>query len=488
MTNQATVLDIQKEKDHFDELAIKELIVKANQKIKDYENRPLLKFPVDALPSRLAEVVSSYYNSLGLPAEYFATTMLTTIGCLLGNAYAIKEPRGGVHPPILYTLNVGPPSIGKTPAVTSILKPIFEIERKNRQAYADQMRLYKELIEDEKEATEPSASQTLMNDTTVEELVKVMEKNPRGLLVFHDEASSWISQMSRYNSSDQSFWLGTWSGSPIKVNRVGRGVVFVERPSVGVISSIQPGILKKIAENGKDVDGFFARLLFAYPDNTLKKQYSKTKPDLNLIAWWEYCVEWVNNLPNAFVAPEDEFGDWTINRIELELTREAEKAYIEWYNKNVEAINEANDEVIEGILGKFDSYCLRFSLILEMMERAINNNSKKGFEDSLPTWNEVIEWKITELSMKRAIMLVNYFKTTSLKVVNRLQSPVEQLPDNEKLWYDSLPHDENITTKMALKLGKTCGLEERQIYRLLGNQKIELFNRLKRGVYERKYF
>lgn len=465
---------------------VERLLRDAKTRIEKYESRPIVKFPTAAFPDRIGSMILSFSKCYGMPAEYFGTTVLTVAGALLGNAYVVDEPRGGKHAPILYSVIVGKPSIGKTPAVKMMLRPLFEIEKRYRRQHEDKMRAHKQAEEDGQEEDAPSMQQVLINDATTEEIVRIMESNPRGILLYRDELKGWVSSMNKYTGGkggDESFYLENWSNSLVKVNRVGRGVTFVEKPSCSVIGTIQPAVIKKLVDDGKEVDGFLARLLFAYPDNVQKQYYSKVKPDPNDMEWWEYVVNWIDSLPNEFIEPGDEIGSWDVTSIPLKLSKEAEDAYIKFYNKNVDEINGADDEVIDGMLGKFDSYCLRFSLIMEIMQRAIDWPESKA--EVLP--QDVEKWEIQELSVFRAIEVVNYYKKTALRVVNRLQSPVEQLPDKHKIWYTTLPFDEVISTEMALKVGERCNMSKSTVYRYLRNAKLDLFNNLGRSKYDRKH-
>lgn len=438
---------------------------------------PRLEFPVDSFPDRLAEMIRSYNACYGLPTEYFGLTMLTVAGTLLGNAYMVED-RGYLHPPLLYSVVVGKPSIGKTPAIKFFLGPLFEIQKNYRRLYKEKKREYDEAMRDGKgDYTEPREFGILANDATVEAINRLLQANARGILLYRDEIKGWIASMNQYRKgADEAFWLENWSNSTIIVNRVGAETLFIEKPFCSVIGAIQPGILKKLAEGGKDLDGFVARLLFAFPDDAKKTPYSKMRPDPELMAVWTYVVNWLHGLPSIMVEPSDRYGDWDIQSVKIGLTQEAQDLYEQFYNRNAEAINQTDDEVVDAIFGKFDSYCLRLALIIEFLEFAT-----QGIDDI--RIEECAERKISKESMTRAINLCKYFQRSALKVVNRLAGPVEQLDTKRRVWYETLP--EEFSRSLAIDLGDAAAMSSRTVARLLNDT--ELFQRVRQGIYWKKY-
>jgi hypothetical protein len=109
---------------------------------------------------------------------------------------------------------------------------------------------------------------TVVEDTTTEALVAVLETNVRGVLVAKDELSGWVRSMDQYKAggrgSDRQFWLSLWSNSPVVVDRKGKGEpMMVPKPWVSITGSIQPSVLPELA-SGRD-DGLRERFLVAYP-------------------------------------------------------------------------------------------------------------------------------------------------------------------------------------------------------------------------------
>ena len=68
-----------------------------------------------------------------------------------------------------------------------------------------------------------------------------------GVGVFKDELAGWLKDMNKYrDGSDLEFWLSTWSGTSVNVNRLTRVGSFVENPFIPVIGGIQPAVLNEL--------------------------------------------------------------------------------------------------------------------------------------------------------------------------------------------------------------------------------------------------
>src|SRR5918994_6064481 len=110
---------------------------------------------------------------------------------------------------------------------------------------------------------------TVVDDTTVEALSRVLKESPRGVLVGKDELDGWIRGMDQYKAggkgSDRQFWLSAWNSDPITVDRKGAPeALMVSEPFVGISGGIQPEVLKDLSRGPED--GMLDRFLCAYPE------------------------------------------------------------------------------------------------------------------------------------------------------------------------------------------------------------------------------
>src|SRR5699024_4916036 len=92
--------------------------------------------------------------------------------------------------------------------------------------------------------TEPAWQQSLVSDFTPEALTDVHKFNKRGVGVYADELASWFKNFNRYNKgSEEQFWLSVWSGAPIRINRKTSEPIYIQKPFISVVGTIQPGVL-----------------------------------------------------------------------------------------------------------------------------------------------------------------------------------------------------------------------------------------------------
>ena len=121
----------------------------------------------------------------------------------------------------------------------------------------------------------------------MEALAVLLQNQPRGLLVAHDELSGWTGSFDAYKSGgggkDVATWLSLHRAGAVVVDRKsGQKLIRVPRASVSVCGGIQPAILTRSlsGHNGESVDGkgqehvengLLARLLLAMPPRKPKR-------------------------------------------------------------------------------------------------------------------------------------------------------------------------------------------------------------------------
>src|SRR5690625_5149123 len=136
----------------------------------------------------------------------------------------------------------------------------------------------------------PTKQQFIADDITLEALVDLHECVPTGVGVFKDEWAGWLKDMNKYREgSDLEFWLSTWSGSSINVNRLTTAGSFVESPFIPVIGGIQPNVLKDLFTQDKKDNGFMDRMLISYP-NIVIPEYNEAEISYEAIDWYNSAL------------------------------------------------------------------------------------------------------------------------------------------------------------------------------------------------------
>lgn len=470
-----------------------ESLEKVGEKLQQQkESRVVTNFPIEAFPKRIQNIITCFYECYRLPVDYHAASILTTASVAIGNGYAAYYKRRQVYPAILYTAVVGFPSSGKSPGIEFGTYPLEEIERKYREQYQVLLEEWKEKafkasLSGDPEPDQPVSKDVIIKDATMESINGIMMRNPKGLLLYQDELKAWINNMNSYRKgSDLESWLSNWSGKSVKVSRSGKDPIWIPYPFISTIGGIQPGILHELANNGKADNGFLARILFAYPDEMECPPETNQEPDQSVIDLYTGFINFLDKLPNHIEV--DETGAYKFNRlqrIEIPLSEEAKVRYIQFLNDYSEQMNETDEEAIKGILGKLKQYCLRISLILEMLQLAEQfapestdvpeELDKADWSNwSIPDLEDVEKVQISLQSLENAILMTEYFRKTAYKVVERLESPAKQLPTYQSFLYEQLPNefDSALAREIAKKMreeDEKCKLSDRTVYRMLND-------------------
>src|SRR5215203_7046318 len=374
-------------------------------------------FPTDALPAPAKRLVDQAAKAIGCPPDAIALAALVALGSAIGNSRVVQPKRNWSESAAIYGAVIAESGEKKTAAVGAATQAIQKLEhrlqREHETAMEEFAREVREYKVEEKDAhksglaappppRKPDAERVLTNDPTIEALIPILKENPRGLLLERDELVGWVKGMDQYKSggkgSERQFWLSTWSGRPVSVDRKSQqGPVSVLKPFIGVIGGVQPDVLEDLAENRED--GMLERFLFVYPE-TLNSMW--TEDDISEGALIAYA-ELHERLRNLSMVTDDE-GD----PIEQPLTFsvDARDAYINAYNiHRMEMSAPGFPRYLRSVWAKLEAYMLRLTLIVACCRFA---------EEGEPE-------RIEEEDVLRAIMLSGYFKDMARKVFATLR-------------------------------------------------------------------
>lgn len=425
-------------------------------------------FPVDAFPEVIQQIIIETNRCLNFPIDFIGASLLCTAGIAVGNTHKVQVKKTWYENPVMYLALVGKSGTTKSHPLSFALEPIYSHDRKSYKDYLEQKSEYdyiNSLSKKEKEETgigeveKPVLKKNLVSDITPESLAEVHKFNIRGIGLHADELASWVRNFDRYNNgSEEQFWLSTWSGKTITIDRKSSEPILIASPAISVVGTIQTGILKELSGNDKSQNGFIDRILFAYPGHFEKEYWSEEEVNELTIENWHKIISRILELP----VPLDEAGN---PRPEiLSLNPEAKKLYVEWYNQNIDLSKTTEDEAKAGLFAKLSQYTLRFSLILELLYWSCGESERTA---------------VGVKAISGAIELAEYFRSTALKVHEILSNPLEQLPENKQKLYAALP--ETFTTAEGHQLAESFKISERTYKRFLKDKKF--FRWLKQGNY-----
>lgn len=263
----------------------------------DHPLPPVKPLTQAMLPAELWPWVSDIAYRVQCPIDYVAAVALVMLGSVIGAGCAIrpKQKDNWMEIPNVWGAVVGPPGSKKSPAVTQVMAPLFQLDRDAQQQYGTarlqytiDLDHYKSALDQYKKQikgqqgqasshpgpapTEPVCKRHYTNDCTFEALSCILEGNPRGCLVSHDELTSLLAGFERPGrEGERQGYLTAWNGlQGHRVDRVGRGAIYIPRLAVSVLGGIQPDKLEEFLSNTQNSfgnDGFMQRLqLMVYPD------------------------------------------------------------------------------------------------------------------------------------------------------------------------------------------------------------------------------
>lgn len=370
-------------------------------------NKTDLNFPIEVFPKPFQSYLIECNEKLDSIIDYMGCSLLWTMSLLVGNLFRIKVKNGWYENPVVWFSLVGRAGVGKTPSIRRILYPLIkennkEIKNyiKNNESYREYEKLSKKDKEQQIEVDKPIKKQFIADDITLEALIDLHQEVTTGVGVFKDELAGWLKDMNKYREgSDLEFWLSTWSGTSVNVNRLTRVGSFVENPFIPVIGGIQPAVLNELYNQEKKDNGFMDRMLISYPDVTIPK-YNDEEISTDAIIWYNSTIA---NLRKVIQKLKQETDEDEIKKIEVYFNSEAKNLWINKFNEITEKQNSDNEnEYFKSMYPKQKSYIPRFAFLLNALNSVCNAD---------------IDFKIIEAdAMKGAIKLSDYFVATAKKI------------------------------------------------------------------------
>ena len=234
-------------------------------------------FPIECFPPMIQDIVIGLRESMGFPIDYTALAMLAAVSTAIGSSTRIKNFDNWMEPCILFAVIVGEPGTNKSHPLSAILKPLLDIDKSEYESYKVKYADYERRLqmqqgkknegEEDDDLQKPIRRQLIVDDVTIEALMQVMDENPRGVCLYNDEFSSFLDNMDRYtHGSSEQAYLSMFNGKSISKNRKGEKLSLrINDPFITITGTIQLGIITDQMEGRRKKNGFFERLIFAYP-------------------------------------------------------------------------------------------------------------------------------------------------------------------------------------------------------------------------------
>ena len=409
--------------------------------------------------------------------EYLLVSMVSAIASATGNALQIRIKGGWTSSPIFYIILVGRPGLGKTPPLDFAFRPIRKHDAQAVKQFKSDMEQYNNIVESNKGKKEDCASlpekpilrRTIISDFTPEALMRALDDNQRGIVVYVDEIMGMFNAVNQYSKGQLIEQLLTaFSGKPLDVSRCSIPVpIHIEHPFINIVGTMQTTRMHELIEKGYKDNGLIDRIIFVYPSSQEISDWgldeeSSVSTFGKYSSMWDSIINKVISLP--FIENED---DRAIHNV-LEFSSEAKAYFTNWRNNAVRAVNQIQDDgLVDSRVIKAPMITARLALVLQILRWACNE-AHKDFVDIDST--------------KSAIALSEYFENCYTNIQKyMLRESVE--PQKREL-LDCL--SATFTTADAIQAGKEVGLSERSVmYSLVSLATNKVIKKVKRGEYEK---
>lgn len=432
-------------------------------KLKPVVNKSDLVFPIDVFPKSIQAYILECNDTLDSSVDYMGCSMLWLISVVIGNSIQIEVKRGWQEIATVWIAVVGKAGLGKTPSISNIIFPLLKANSKEIKNYikqAEKFEHYSALDKKEKQNHEeihrPVKTQFIANDITLEALVDLHQESKISIGVFKDELNGWFKDMNKYRAgSDLEFWLSTWSGKSVSLNRKTAKSSFVDKPLIPVLGGIQPSILNTFyTEENKD-NGFVDRMLLSFPELEIDS-YNVKEMEYETIKWYsDVMISFYETMKQKVVQYDSEQD---IEPLVAVFSLEAKKEWQRIFNEitNVQNSDEEN-EYMKSMLPKQKSYIPRFALLIHVFDDFFSENTKSNAlevsKDSILKAEKLSKYFVA-MAKKIKVNSIEHSEMKSIVSVNKMKSTKEQFEEMYK---------KNPDLKKS-EAGDILGVSRRQIY------------------------
>jgi hypothetical protein len=342
-------------------------------------------FPIDVFPEAIQEYIIELNKALNYKEDFLAVAFMFAVATMNGNKYKLRVKNGWVSATTFWFAVVGESGVMKTHPVNAMIKPLKDIDKKEKRKFDGEMSLY---TSDEKSSNKPQFKQIMIEDFTLEAGHYIHKNNPRGLGLHKDELIGFLNDMNKYRKgSDEQFWLESFNNSSYIVNRVTKDPLMIDNIMINIIGGIQPQLLHDVAGQANG-NGLIERFLYTTSESNI---YPLSLNDIRQewIDWYDNSMKHIND----YMTYEGE-SECTI----LEMEKQALQKLID-IDKVLCDMQMSDDETtgMKNYINKIKTYVPRFALLVCIIDAMF---------DPIPL-------EVTVEHMKKAERLAQYFTSSA---------------------------------------------------------------------------
>ena len=432
------------------------------------------KIPLEAFPAKIQDMILTLARQENYTIEYMMASLLVAVSTAIGNAVNIRIRGGWISNSALYMILIGRPGTGKTPPLDFAFRPIRKHDAQAVKQFKLEMEQYNNLIESNKGKKEnttplpdkPILQRTIISDFTPEALMRALDDNHRGVVVYVDEIMGMFNAVNQYSRGQLIEQLLTaFSGKPLDISRCSMPVpIHIEYPFINIVGTMQITRMHELIEKGYKENGLLDRIIFVYPSSQEISDWQLDE-DSSFASFEKYSNMWESIFNKVIDLP---FSDNDNVQSILDFSPEAKAYFSNWRNNAIRAVNQIQDDgLVDSRVIKAPMITARLALVLQILRWACGE-VHKDFVDIDST--------------KSAIALSKYFESCYADIQKYMLR--ESIEPQKKELLDCL--SATFTTADAIQAGKEVGQSERSVmYSLVNLATNKIIKKIKRGEYEK---
>jgi hypothetical protein len=391
---------------------------------------PVQPFTPDLLPESLRPWVTDITRRMQCPLDFTAVAAVVMLGSVIGSGCAVrpKQRDDWTVVPNLWGAAIGRPGRLKSPAIASAMAPLYRLDKLAQEDWKAAMAVHQQAVLTNKMTAEllkkkvssdkdldpkqpsadfleyqrisglsldePKPKRYHSNDCTIESLGELLQTNPRGILVEHDELTGLLAGFERPGrEGERQGYLTAWNGTGShRVDRIGRGNILIERFCASIFGGIQPDKLELYladAQYNHGNDGFIQRLqLMVYPDEVPTVSIVDQSPD-------DAAADTVMKIVLRLAKDIESAGakqdyDYEIPYFRFEI-KKAQPLFFKWLTTLTERITTEDNTLMQEHLGKYRKLVPALALIFHLVEMA-GEKVKQGSAIGIKSLELAIRW------------------------------------------------------------------------------------------------
>lgn len=397
--------------------------------------RPILSepqpFPVDSLSPRLREAVNAIADLVQVPHSIAAQSVLAACALVAQTRIVVEMPTREQVPATLFLFTIAASGDRKTSCDKLALHPVYQREARLREAYEqqaahhsieltaytaafnkakaaggkDRQKIAADLAEVGPPPIAPPMPMLLVEEPTVEGIVKLLDEAYPSIGLFSDEGAKMLggySMQEERRAATGAALSQLWDGKPIKRVRAGDLTKILPGRRMSLHLMVQPGVaLGLFGDKSLRDQGMMSRLLVAYPKHIRGTRFFKEPDPEKEERLRAYHSRLASLLRNNF-----DFMDPQTRNLEFgvaQLQPEARALWIQ-FNDHIErqiGPGGALEEICD-LASKITQHATRLAAVLSYFENGL----------------KVVEEGISAASMASGIALSNFYLSEALRLYN----------------------------------------------------------------------